>query len=161
MFNMDKMWYFQSSKLFCDVDIELCNIFMQDEAVQNLVFSIKEEFDILITSAFMYDCVFGIGYKLNVLIIKICAFGGTKWMDEWFGNPYPYAYIPCIFHEYTDRMNLWQRMHNTLAEIHIKLGKIFYVIPQHDAILRKSLPDSNSPSIWELRKSTALLLYYG
>jgi glucuronosyltransferase len=158
MFHLDKLWYFQSAKLFWDIGIELCNIFLQDEAIQTLLFSTKEKFDILLTSAFMYDCVFGIAYKLNVPIIKICPFVGTKWMDEWFGNPTPYAYVPGIFHEYTDRMNLWQRMHNTLAEIHIKLGRIFYVIPQHDAILRRHLNDSNIPSIWELQKSTALLL---
>jgi glucuronosyltransferase len=158
MFSMEKLWYFQSVQIFWDIGIELCNIFLQDEAIQTLLVSIKDEFDILVTSAFMYDCVFGIGYKLNVPVVKICAFGGTKWMDEWFGNPSPYAYVPGVFQEYTERMNFWQRIHNTLAEIHIKLGRIFYVIPQHDAIIRKHLNSSNIPSIWELQKSTALLL---
>jgi glucuronosyltransferase len=157
MFNMEDNWYFETMKIFWDIGIELCNIFLQDEAIQALL-SRNHEYDILITSAFMYDCVFGIGYKLNVPIIKMCTYGGTKWMDEWFGNPSPYAYIPGVYHAYTDRMNLWQRVHNTLAEIHIKLGRIFYVIPQHDAILRKHLNSSNIPSIWELQKSTALLL---
>jgi glucuronosyltransferase len=158
MFNMDKMWHFQSIQVYWDIGIELCDIFLQDGAIQNLLFSNKEEFDILITSAFVYDCVFGIAYKLNVPIVKICPWGGNDWMDEWFGNPNPYAYVPRVTLEYTDRMNLWQRMHNTITEIHVKLGRIFYVIPQHDAILRRHLNDSNIPSIWELQKSTALLL---
>jgi glucuronosyltransferase len=158
MFNMDKMWYFQSVKIYWDIGIKHCDIFLQNEAIQTLLFSSKEEFDILITSAFMYDCVFGIGYKLNLPVVKICPFVGAKWMDEWFGNPTPYAYVPDIFQEYSERMNLWQRIRNTLAEIHMKLGRIFYVIPQHDALLRKHLNSSKIPSIWELQKSTALIL---
>jgi glucuronosyltransferase len=158
MFNMDKFWYFQSVKIFWDIGIKLCNIFLQDDAIQTLLFSSKEKFDILITSAFVYDCVFGIGYKLNIPVVKICTFGGTKWMDEWFGNPSPYAYVPGLFLDHSERMNLLQRMHNTLAEIHIKLGRMFYVIPQHDAIIRKHLNSSKIPSIWELQKSTALIL---
>jgi glucuronosyltransferase len=158
MFNMDKYWYFQSVKIFWDVGIELCNIFLQDDAIQTLLFSSKKEFDILITSALIHDCVFGIGYKLNIPVVKLCTFGGTIWMDEWFGNPSPYSYVPGIYQEYSDRMNLWQRIHNTIGEIHTKLGKIFYVIPQQDAIVRKHLNSSSIPSIWELQKTTALLL---
>ena len=79
-------------------------------------------------------------------------------MDEWFGNPNPYAYLPQIFSEYDDRMNFWQRTFNTLSEFYMKLGRIFYVIPQHDSILRKNLNSSNIPSISVLQKSTSLLL---
>ncbi|PNF23058.1 UDP-glucuronosyltransferase 2B30 [Cryptotermes secundus] len=159
MFNMDKLWFFQTEKIFWDIGIGLCNIFLQDDAIQRLLFSSKEEFDLLITSAFTYDCVFGMGYKLNIPIVKICPFGGREWMDEWFANPSPYAYVPEILQEHSERMNLWQRIHNTLTEIHAKLGRIFYVIPQHDAILRKHLHSNDIPSIWELQKSTALILF--
>jgi hypothetical protein len=55
-------------------------------------------------------------------------------------------------------MTFWQRMLNVLSEIYMKLGRIFYVIPQHDAILRKYFNSSSIPSISVLEKSTALLL---
>jgi len=55
-------------------------------------------------------------------------------------------------------MNFWQRTLNTLSEIYVKLGRIFYVIPQHDAILRKYFNSSNIPSVSVLQKSTALLM---
>ena len=79
-------------------------------------------------------------------------------MDEWVGNLSPYAYLPQISYDYGDRMNSWQRTLNTLSEIYVKLGRVYYVIPQHDAILRKYFNSSNIPSIWVLQKSTALLL---
>jgi hypothetical protein len=55
-------------------------------------------------------------------------------------------------------MTFWQRMLNVLSEIYMKLGRIFYVIPQHDAILRKYFNSNNIPSVSVLEKSTALLL---
>ena len=84
---------------------------------------------------------------LDIPVIKMCSFGGTKWMDEWVGNPSPYAYLPHIFSDYGYRMNFWQRTLNTLSEIYMKLGRIFYVIPQHDAILRKYFNSNNIPTI--------------
>ena len=95
---------------------------------------------------------------LDIPIIKMCVSGGMKWMDEWVGNPSPYAYVPHLFSDYGDRMNFWQRTINSLSEIYFKLGRIFYVILQHDAILRKYFNSSNISSISVLEKSTALLI---
>ena len=95
---------------------------------------------------------------LDIPVIKMCSFGGIKWMDEWVGNSSPYAYLPQIFFDYGDRMNFWQRTLNTLSEIYMKLGRIFYVIRQHDTILKKYFNSSKIPPISVLKKSTALLL---
>jgi glucuronosyltransferase len=94
---------------------------------------------------------------LDIPVIQMCSFGGTKWMDEWVGNPSPYAYVPNVFTDFGERMNFWQRVTNTLSEIYMKLGRAFYVIPQHDAILRKNFNSTNIPSISVLEKTTALL----
>jgi hypothetical protein len=158
MLKMETLWSFQQIQFYWDIGIKLCEIFIQDEAFQNLINSKHKKFDIIITSAFTHDCVFGISYMLDIPIIKMCPFGGMKWMHEWVGNPSPYAYLPQLFSDYCDRMTFWQRTLNTLSEIYIKLGRIVYAIPQHDAILRKYFNSSNIPSISVLEKSTALLL---
>jgi glucuronosyltransferase len=158
MYIIDTLWYFQSVNVFWHMGIKLCNILLQDEALQDILNANEEKFDILITGAFFYDCVLGIGYKLNIPVIKICPFVGTKWMDEWAANPSPYAYVPDVLQELGERMTFWQRIRNTVGEIYIKLGRMFYVVPQHDAILRKYLNTSNIPSVSELGKSVALIL---
>jgi glucuronosyltransferase len=158
MLKMEGFWFNQQIQFYWDIGIKLCELFIQDETFQKLINSKGQKFDILITSAFIYDCVFGISYMLDIPIIKMCPFGGIKWMDEWIGNPTPYAYLPQLLSDYGDRMNFWQRTFNTISEIYIRLGRIFYVIPKHDAILRKYFNSSNFPSISVLEKSTALLL---
>ena len=145
-------------KFSWDFGIRLCEILIQHKDLQDIIKSKREKFDVIITSAFFTDCVIGISYMLDIPVIKKCSFAGTKWMDEWFGNPSPYAYLPNLFSDYSDRMNFWQRTLNTLSEIYVKLGREFYVIPQHDAILRKHFNSSNIPSVSILQKSTALLL---
>jgi glucuronosyltransferase len=156
--NIEKYWFFQQIHIYWDIGNKLCELFLQDEAFQKLITSNEQQFDIIITSAFCYDCVFGLSYMLEIPIIKFCTFSGTKWMDEWVGNPSSYAYLPHIYSDYVNRMNFWQRTFNTLSEIYMKLGRIFYVIPQHDAILRKYFNSSNIPSISVLQKNTSLLL---
>jgi glucuronosyltransferase len=155
---MEKFWFFQHTHIYWNIGSTLCELFIQDKAFQKLINSKDKKFDIIITGAFFYDCIFGISYILDIPVIKMCPFVGMKWMDEWVGNPSPYAYLPHIFSDYNDRMNFWQRTLNTLSEIYFKLGRIFYVIPQHDAILRKYFNSSNIPSISVLEKTTALLL---
>jgi len=95
---------------------------------------------------------------LDTPIIKNFPFGGNKWMDKWFGIPSPYAYLPQLFSDYGDRMNFWHRTLYVLSQIYMKLGIRFYVIPQHDAILRRYFNSSNITSISGLEKSTAFLL---
>jgi len=158
MLKMTRSSLFQRIQFSWDLGIRLCEILIQHKDLQGIINSKKEEFDVIITSAFFNDCVFGIRFMLDIPVIKMCSFGGSKWMDEWVGNPSPYAYLPQIFSDYGDRMNFWQRTLNTLSEIYMKLGRIFYVIPQHDAILRKYFNSSNIPSVSVLEKSTALLL---
>jgi hypothetical protein len=88
----------------------------------------------------------------------MCPFGGFKWMDEWAGNPNPYAYIPQTLSDYSDWKNFWQKTFNTISEIYVRLGRIFYVTPQHDAILLKYVNSSKFPAISVLEKFTAILL---
>jgi hypothetical protein len=145
-------------KFSWDFSIRLCEILVQNKDLQDIIKSKIEKFDVVIISAFFTECVFGISYMLDIPVIKKCSFAGSKWMDEWVGNPSPYAYLPNLFSDYSDRMNFWQRTLNTLSEIYMKLGRVFYVIPHHDAILRKYFNSSNIPSISVLQKSTALLM---
>jgi hypothetical protein len=158
MLNMERFWFYKQINLFLNLGINLCELIIQDKAFEKIINSSKQQFDVIIASVLFHDCVFVFSYLLDIPVIKMCVFGGMKWMDEWVGNPSPYAYVPQLYADYGDRMNFWQRTINTLSEIYIKLVRIFYVIPQHDAILRKYFNSSNIPSVSVLEKSTALLL---
>jgi hypothetical protein len=75
--------FFKKIKFSWDLGIRLCEILIQHKDLEDIIASIKEEFDVIIASAFFNVCVFGISYMLDVPVIKMCSFGGTMWMDEW------------------------------------------------------------------------------
>jgi hypothetical protein len=55
-----------------------------------------------IVGAFFNDRVLGHAHKHKIPVIQIYSFGGMKWMDEWFGNSCPCAYVPNTFLEFRD-----------------------------------------------------------
>jgi len=158
MLKMTRTSFFQNIKLSWDLGIKLCEKLIQHKDLQDIINFKREQSVDIITSAFYSDCVFGVRYMLDIPVIKMCSFGGTKWMDDWVGNPSPHAYLLQTHSDYSDIMNFWQRTLNTLSEIYVKMGREFYVIPQHDHILRNYFNSSNIPSVSVLQKSTALLL---
>ena len=158
MLNMESFWFYQQLSFYWNLGIKICELITQDKEFEKIINSGKQKFDVIISSAALHDCVFGFSYMLDIPVIKMCPFVGIKWMYDWVGNTSPYAYLPHIFSGYGDRMNFWHRTLNTLSELYMKLGRIFYTIPQHDAILRKYFNSSSIPSVSVLEKSTALLL---
>ena len=158
MLNMESFWFYQQLSFYWNLGIKLCELITQDKEFEKIINSGKQQFDVIIAGATFHDCVFGFSYMLDIPVIKMCPFVGIKWMYDWVGNTSPYAYLPHIFSGYGDRMNFWHRTLNTLSELYMKLGRIFYTIPQHDAILRKYFNSSSIPSVSVLEKSTALLL---
>ena len=105
----------------------------------------------------MYDCVLGMAHKFKVPVIEVCTFAGARWMDDWVGNPGFYSYVPNTFDAFTDRMTFWQRVHNTLSELYIKLGRKYYTLPKHNAMLRRYIGEDVT-SIEELERNISLVL---
>ena len=142
-----KLWGL--GQLFCDVTLA-------EESIQNLINS-DEQFDLLIIDAFFVDCYLGFAHKFKTPVIQFCGFGGTEVIGDLVGNPSPYSYVPDPFSEFSDRMTFSERALNALGHIFQKLAKNYF-IEIEDEIMRKHFHDPKMPSIWELEKSTALVL---
>jgi glucuronosyltransferase len=139
-----------------------CDSFLQQKEVQNLLHSNDQQFDLIITEAFATDCVLGFVHKFKVPVVQVVSFGGTSWMGDWVGNPSPYSYVPDPMQTFSDRMNFWQRILNTLGITYQKVSRYLCHLPKQQAILEKHFSDySPLPSISELDSSTSLLLVNG
>ncbi|KAJ9601565.1 hypothetical protein L9F63_000308, partial [Diploptera punctata] len=137
----------------------LCEKIYQHEFIQKLIHCNEEKFDLLVIGAFFNDCVIGLAHRLKIPVIQMCSLVGTKWMDEWVGNPAFYSYIPNTFQEFTSKMTFWQRVSNTLSELYIKMGREVYFLPKQNAIMRKYFNSSEDfPTIQELEKNISLVL---
>jgi glucuronosyltransferase len=138
---------------------ELCGEVLSDTNVQ-LIRSRDLHFDLIILDAFFSECFLPFGHTLKAPIIKFCTFSGTHWMGDWVGNPSPYSYVPDVVTDFSDRMNLWEMVINSLSGIFFKLGRQLYYLPRQDKIVRPFFKDADSlPHLSELdASSTALVL---
>jgi glucuronosyltransferase len=137
----------------------LCENYLQEPGVQDLIHSEHEHFDLVIIEAFFNECFLGFAHKFNAPVLQVCSFGGTVWMGDWVGNPNPYSYVPDVSNHYSDRMSFWERLSNTVVGQFVKMGRKYYYLPKQDAIARKYFNYTEEiPSISELETSTALVL---
>jgi glucuronosyltransferase len=158
-FAMQDLTSFQLMLITWSFGKVICDVYLQDAGVQELIHSKDKQFDLIIMEAFFNDCFLGFAHKFKVPVVQVCTFGGTGWMDNWVGNPHPYAYVPGAFVAYTDRMTFWERLSNTLNGVLEEIGRKYYYLPQQDAIARKYFNyTDNLPYISELETSTALVL---
>jgi glucuronosyltransferase len=131
---------------------------LQEEGVQKLIHSTDLSFDIIIVEAFVNECFLGFVHKFKAPLIQICTFAGFDFMGHWVGNPNPYAYVPNPNLKFSDKMNIWERMINTLMGTFLRLLRNYYYLPGQDAIMRKHFNNSNDlPSLSEIEHMTSLL----
>jgi glucuronosyltransferase len=139
-----------------------CDSFLQQKEVQDLLHSTDQQFDLIITEAFVTDCVLGFVHKFKVPVVQVHSSSGAAWIGDWVGNPSPYSYIPDPMQNFSDRMNFWQRILNTLGITYQKVSRYLCHLPKQQAILEKYFSDyAPLPSISDLDSSTSLLLVNG
>jgi len=136
-----------------------CHYILQQDSIQKLIHSTDLHFDIVIVEAFPNECFLGFAHKFQAPIIQICPYGGANFMADWVGSPNPYSYVPDEFIEYTDKMNFWERTHNTIVYLLKHVGRQLIHLPKQNAVMQKHFNyTDNLPPVWELEYKTSLVL---
>ena len=137
----------------------VCHHVLQEENVQKLIHSTDLHFDLIITEAFFNECFLGFAHKFKAPLIQVCTYGGSDFMADWVGSPNPYSYVPDEFIDYTDKMNFWQRMYNTVLGTFKHVGRQMIHLPRQNAALQKYFNYTDDlPPLWELEYKTSLVL---
>lgn len=128
---------------------------------QNLQNFLREDhqFDVVVVEICFADALLGIGYHFKAPVIGISAFGPSSWTSDLVGSPNFASYVPFFTNHYTDRMNFWQRMYNSLSFWFEHLVIPYYFIPDQQKAMEKLFPDAkNWPSLDEMRRNVSLVL---
>jgi glucuronosyltransferase len=137
----------------------LCHYILQQESVQKLIHSTDIQFDVLIVEAFVKECFLGFAHKFQAPIIQVCSYVGESYMADWVGNPNPYSYVPDQLVDYADKMNFWQRTHNTIVYLLKHMERQLIHVPKKNAAMKKYFNCTHSlPPVWELEQKTSLVL---
>ncbi|KAG8592981.1 hypothetical protein GDO81_000685 [Engystomops pustulosus] len=100
----------------------------------------------------------------NILDIKYIVFSTGLWFPVEVGAPAPLSYVPEFNSLLTDRMDLVDRIKNTIVYLVSRFGINFIVLPKYDRIMRKHniLPTRSmneliqGSSLWMLCTDVAL-----
>lgn len=86
----------------------------------------------------------GFSEYYNCPHILISTVGATTWVSTVTGNPIPLSYAPHVFLDMTDKMNLFERLENTIFHIaeNVLMNLYFYGVQQE--IYETEFPNGRS-----------------
>uniref|UniRef100_A0A182QUC8 UDP-glucuronosyltransferase n=1 Tax=Anopheles farauti TaxID=69004 RepID=A0A182QUC8_9DIPT len=91
---------------------ETTNATLTSPAVQRLLQSANETFDLLVLEIFMDDALLGFGDRFRCPIVGMSTFGASTFINDLTGTPQPLSYVPHQMLSFTSRMTFWERLAN-------------------------------------------------
>lgn len=105
---------------------------------------------------FFAPCYFALGRHLNIPVVAMSSNALFDFMNDPFGNPVNPSFVPSGLVNYSQKMNFWQRVVNTICTSFMKT--IFnYNIQIQDKYVEKYF-GSGYPTVYDLQKDVALIL---
>jgi glucuronosyltransferase len=142
-----------------DMAKSICRDILQQDSIQTLIHSTDLHFDVVIVEAFINECFLGFAHKFQAHIILVSPYAGGNFMADWVGSPNPYSYVSDEFIQYTDKMNFWQRTHNTIVCLLRHVERQLIYLPKQKAVMQKHFNYADSlPPVWDLEYKTSLNL---
>jgi glucuronosyltransferase len=159
MFDLQTLGHIDYAVLLWFVGESLCHSVLQQDSVQKLIHSADLHFDVVMVETFVNECFLGFAHKFKATIVQVCAYGGGNFMADWVGSPHPYTYFPNDLTHYTDKMNLWERTHNTIVSLLIHVRRQLIHLPKQNAAMQKHFNYTDSlPPVWELEYKKSLVI---
>ncbi|KAF2882091.1 hypothetical protein ILUMI_24094 [Ignelater luminosus] len=142
--------------IFVDAGTGICRNVLHSPTVRELK-NTKKKYDLIIAEIFGTDCFLGFAHLFKIPVIGITSSVAVPWGNDRIVNPDNPSYIPNYLMHSSSRMNLIDRLTNTLSLIGAKLG---YEIVSHrpsDTLAREFF-GSDLPDINDLARNTSLVL---
>lgn len=99
---------------------EVCEVLFNTSVLQNLK-STTKKYDLFISEIFGTDCMLGFAHIFNIPIVELTSSVNLPWGSDRIGNPDNPSYISTYFSPYPSKMNLWERLQNTLTLLFTKI----------------------------------------
>ncbi|XP_055297523.1 UDP-glucosyltransferase 2-like [Sitodiplosis mosellana] len=134
------------------------NVTISSQNLQNFL-KTKQHFDAVIVEICSSDYLIGFGQYFNAPVIGLSPYGATKWTNDLVGIQNFPSYVPNVHSQFTDRMNFWQRMYNSVSFWFEEIVAHYDYIPDQQKVMETLFPEAkNWPSLFELRKNVSLVL---
>lgn len=105
--------------------------------VQKLIQSENSHFDLIISEQFYQETWLMFAHKFNAPIVTISSMGYSDYMDYTNGLLTPWAYVPHLLLNFSDKMTFWQRCENVLLSLYDKYLRLTFYMPQNNKLAKK------------------------
>lgn len=106
----------------------------------------------------MNDCVLPLIHILDKPLIYMNVISPMPWLLDTLGSPLSLESFPVPGFEFPDRMELWQRVTNTLTGIMGYYYRNWFMAATVDQVARRMLGDPSPPPIVEIEKKHLSML---
>ncbi|CAG9854539.1 unnamed protein product [Phyllotreta striolata] len=115
---------------------------MSDKIITDKNFQkiLNERFDVLIIEQFRTDALKVLGCHFDAPVILVSSIGVHTWIVADTGSPIPPSYVADMSLSYSNTMNLWERMFNSLSVFVYYLNSHFIFYPGQKEIAQKHFP---------------------
>ncbi|XP_055304712.1 UDP-glucosyltransferase 2-like [Sitodiplosis mosellana] len=154
----NNIYFWDVMKKYYEAAELLVNLTLSSQNLRDFI-KTKQHFDVVVLEICLNDHLLGFGQHFNAPVIGLSAFGASKWTTDLVGSPNFASYVPHTINYYTDRMNFWQRMYNSLTFWFEDIAMPYYYIPQQQKVMEQLFPEAkNWPSLEEMRRNVSLVL---
>lgn len=112
--NYNRLQFWQTANALYDVSINSTDSLLRSENFESFLQE-KQHFDVVIFEIFVCDAMVGLGHYFDAPVIGFSTVGPTKWTSDLVGLVDFPSYMPYIGNGYSDQMNFWQRMYNSIT----------------------------------------------
>lgn len=157
--NIIGMNCFSLTNVIHRTSVEHVGWMIQSKSFQNFL-QRNEQFDVVLVQIFVGDALLSLGHYFNAPVIGISPTTANKWTRDLVGAPNLASFVPHILTGYTDRMNFWQRMYNSLCYLYEDVTTALFYMPDQEKLLKKMYPNGKQmPSLDMLKRNVSLVLY--
>ncbi|XP_069670475.1 UDP-glucosyltransferase 2-like [Periplaneta americana] len=136
--------------------LDSCRNLFNNQNILNLMNS-NTTYDVMVTHLLGPDCLIGFSHRFKIPLIYIATSVSLPWLGHRIGNSDNPAYIPNLYVPFTDKMNFWERLVNTVTYWALNIWFHTELDIPTDEMLKQHF-GKDCPSVYELQQSTSLIL---
>lgn len=107
---------------------------LKHENVQRLIKSENLHYDLIISEQFYQETWLMFAHKFDTPIVTISPMGYSDYMDYANGLLTPWAYVPHLLVNFSDKMTFWQRCENVLLSLYDKYLRFTFYMSQNNKL---------------------------
>lgn len=118
----------------------------------------NEHFDVVIHEVYICDALIGLGHYFNAPVIGFSTIMHSKWTSDVVGLSDFASHTPNIYNGFTNEMNFWQRMYNSLSYWYEDMVLHWTYYPIQQKLLNQMFINrTKTPSYAELRRNLSIV----